>query len=223
MGKRFSKPETTTSQKMGKWFSKPKAKTSEVYIPTEPANQDINVDTVLAEKFTKVRVNKNEVVRAEEAMNQIFLDSWTEEMVHDVSTGIDKNRIEEFGNILMECLDVKPSSPEGKKLKANLRKVNISEGQNSINAHAVMEIEFNVDDFKSMYGFICSVEQNDGKVAIAYAFHSLKFKISSNELGEKVPFGFQQIQAIKTCFSRHKALVTLKDEGVIPNINYYED
>jgi hypothetical protein len=208
---------------MGNWFSKPEHTTSTLYIPTEPEKQDINVDAALAEKFTKVRVNKNEVVCAEEAMNQIFLDTWSENMVHDVSTGIPKNRIEEFGNNMMESLGIESPSPEGRKLKANLRKINISEGQNSINSHAVMEIDFNVDDFKSIYGFICSVEQNDGKVSIAYAFHSLKFKISSNELGEKVPFGFQQIQAIKTCFSRHKALLTLKDEGVIPKINYYED
>ena len=81
-------------------------------------------------------------------MNQISLDTWSEEIVHDVSTGIDKKRIEEFGNILMKCLDIESSSPEGRRLKANLRKINISEGQNSINLHAVMEIDFNFDDFK---------------------------------------------------------------------------
>jgi hypothetical protein len=82
-----------------------------------------------------------EVVHAEEAMNQLFLDTC-------ISTGVDKNRIDEFSNILMECLVIESSSPEGRKLKANLRKINIAEGINVINAHAVMEIDFNVDDVK---------------------------------------------------------------------------
>ena len=83
----------------------------------------------------------NEVVHAEEAMNQLYLDTC-------ISTGIDKNTIDEFGKMLMECLDIESSSPEGRKLKANLRKVNIGQGINAINAHAVMEINFYVDDFK---------------------------------------------------------------------------
>ena len=83
----------------------------------------------------------NEVVHAEEAMHQLFLDTC-------ISTGIDKNTIDEFGKILMECLVIESSSPEGRKLKANLRKINIAEGINVINANAVTELDFNVDDFK---------------------------------------------------------------------------
>ena len=49
----------------------------------------------------------------------------------------------------------------------------------------------------------------------------MNFKISVHEIRHK--FGYQQIQALKTCYSKHKALLTLKDEGVIPEINYYYD
>jgi hypothetical protein len=44
-------------------------------------------------------------------------------MIHDVSKGIPKNKIEEYGNNLMECLDLEPKSPEARKLKANLKHI----------------------------------------------------------------------------------------------------
>lgn len=135
---------------MGNWFTKA-----------------INVDRALEEKFMRVRINKKEVESAEAFMNRIFLDNWTENMTHDVSTGIPKDKIDEFGKNLMECLELEPTSTEGRKLIANLKKINISSGPNAINAHAVMEIDFNINDFRSMYGFICAVEQNDGRISIA--------------------------------------------------------
>lgn len=179
----------------------------------------VNIDNALAEKFAAVKVSKKQVDHAEATMNEIFFDSWKESMVHDVSKGVSKDKIGEFGDNLLECLGLDNESPEARKLKANLRKINITTGAN---AHAIMEIDFNVDSFKSMYGFICSVDQNNGKVAIAYAFHELTFKISSDDMGQRVGFGVKDIQAIKNTYSKHKALTTLLEEGIIPCINYDE-
>ena len=74
-----------------------------------------------------------------------------------------------------------------------------------------------------MYGYLCTVDQGDGRVAVAYAFHTLKFKISTSDAAQKTNLSYEQIQATTFSFSKHKALITLRDEGVIPKINYEED
>ena len=196
--------------RMGNWFSRSSHDTA-----------DLNaVNDALAKKFIKVKVNRREVEMAESTIDKMFFEHWTESMSNDVSTGISKDKIGEFGMAMAEVLGLQPGSKEDKTLKANLRKITISEGAGSINAHSVMEMDFHLDAFKSVYGFMCAIEQRNGNVAIAYAFHSLNFKISVNEMGEQVKLGFSDIQCIKNTFSKHKALMALKDEGIIPFINY---
>jgi hypothetical protein len=60
-----------------------------------------------------------------------------------------------------------------------------------------MEIDFNMNDFKSMYGFICAIEQNDGKIAIAYAFHTLNFKFQKWKWRKKFRLDFNKSRQSK--------------------------
>merc|ERR1719370_941820 len=42
----------------------------------------------------------------------------------------------------------------------------------------ILEMSFNMDEYRSMYGFVSMVREDDGTIAIAYAFHKLSFKMS---------------------------------------------
>ena len=67
----------------------------------------------------------------------------------------------------------------------------------------------------------------EGNFNIAYALHKVKFKtaVHGNSLGKgpnKVKLTPRNIEAIKTDYCRHKALNTMKEEGIIAQINYTE-
>ena len=69
-----------------------------------------------------------------------------------------------------------------------------------------------------MYGYIAAVKNKENG---EYAFHSLSFKVSSGLwFKTAVKFTPTDIEAIKNNYSKYKALKTLKEEGVIKQINF---
>jgi len=184
-------------------------------VATPPQPPDVKKE--LAAKFMAVTLKKTDVDKANELMNVILVSAWNENMVHDVTRKVLKKNIPEFEVILLESLGLDDKPEQAKMIRGALRKISLSTGEN---ATAVTEIGFNVDSFKSMYGFICTVEDQNGTVAIAYAFHALDFKISEKKTGETANLNIGEIQAMKNVFSKQRALEELKSEGIIPFITY---
>merc|ERR1719436_611660 len=74
------------------------------------------------------------------------------------------------------------------------------------------EISFDVDRFYSLYGYVTGAENSVDRnsVDIVYAIHHLEFSVRSNS-----SFSVEEIQAIKDHYSKHQALIALKQEAFI--------
>merc|ERR1719244_848505 len=171
-----------------------------------------------------------------------LMDSWDEKMVYDVTRGVPKDNLDEFTDSLAESLGL--DEQQCRALRAKMKPMAYAEAKVS----QILEMSFNIDKFKSIYGFVSMVRENDGTIAIAYAFHKLTFKMAAKLVKEtetkktkkeflfweitpevttseayrkeQVKFGEKDIDAIKKAFGRHKALETLKQEGIITAIKY---
>jgi len=207
------------------------------------------VDTVgnflknaLSTKFETVIVSKTELKTAEDVMKGQLMDCWEEKMVYDVTRGVPKENLEEF----TECLAVSLGLDEEQKaeLASRMKVMKFAKSKDS----SILEMNFNFDEYKSVYGFVSMVQEEDKTIAIAYAFHKLNFKMAAKVVNyvkkttktrkflfwdlspevtttneqryERVKFGENDINAIKNAFGRHKALETLRREGVINAIKY---
>jgi len=196
----------------------------------------------LSEKFETVIVSRSELKTADEAMKGQLMDSWSEKMVYDITRGVPRENLDEFTDCLGESLGLDPEQRAG--LNARMKAMKFAKSKDS----SILEMDFNMDKLKSMYGFVSMVREDDGTIAIAYAFHKLNFKMSEKLVkytktttkprkflfftvgtdvttsedykSEQVKFGEKDINAIKRAFGRHKALETLRQEGVISAIKY---
>merc|ERR1740137_126664 len=163
-------------------------------------------------------------------------------MIYDITRGVPKENLEEFTSCLADSLGL--DDEQRVELSARMKMMKFAKSKDS----SILEMNFNMDQLRSVYGFVSMVRENDGTIAIAYAFHKLNFKMSEKlvkyttttkkerkflffELKpeittseaykrERVQFGEKDINAIKSAFGRHKALETLRKEGIISAIKY---
>merc|ERR1712150_302564 len=109
---------------------------------------------------------------------------------------------------------------EKRKIMAVFKMVKFATSKESI----VNELDLDIDEFSSLYGYIAAVKTTEGDYAIAYAFHSLTFKVAKTNwflwFKTVVKFTDRDIEAIKNNYSKYKALKALKEEGVIKQINF---
>ena len=147
------------------------------------------------------------------------MDSWKESTIYDITSGIAKEDLEEFGKLLIEQLGV-TDEKEKNKITTVCKMIKIATGKECTVDH----LSINIDEFSSMYGYIAAVKTKEGDYAIAYAFHSLSFKVAKTKwflwFKTAVKFTPTDIEAIKNNYSKYKALKMLKEEGVIKQINF---
>merc|ERR1719370_1461573 len=93
------------------------------------------------------------------------MDSWDEKMVYDVTRGVPKDNLDEFTDSLKESLGL--DEQQCRELRAKMKNMAYARSKDS----SILEMSFNIDEFKSIYGFVSMVRENDGTIAIAYAFH----------------------------------------------------
>jgi len=191
-------------------------------------SDDSKLTDALSGKFEKATVNKHELKIAQDVMKGQLMDKWEEKMVHDVTRGIPKENLEEFMEFLGDGLGLE--GEQRKQLSGTLKSMKFSREKQS----AVLEMGFNIDEMKSVYGYVAMMREEDGTQACAYAFHKLTFKVAQKAtkrkfwfipLGtsyEQVKFDENDITVIKNTFGRHRALELLRQEGVIKAIRYEE-
>ena len=92
----------------------------------------------------------------------------------------------------------------------------------------MLEISYRDNTWSSIYGVLVVMTNQEGNYNVAYALHKVKFKITEAGQGKsllgsnKIKISTEDIEAIKTDYCRHKALITMKEEGIIAHINYTE-
>ena len=176
------------------------------------------VANTLADKFNDILVNREDFDHAKSVLDR-KMDSWKESTIYDLTSGIAKDDLEEFGKLLIEQLGV---TKENEKVKIMMvcKQIKFAKSKES----TVNDISLVIDEFTSMYGFIAGVKTTEGDYAIAYAFHSLTFKVAKTGwfpwFKTAVKFTPEDVAAIKNNYSKYNALKALKEEGVIKQINF---
>lgn len=192
----------------------------------------------LTQKFELVEVSRSNLDTAEKKLQGQLMDFWDEKMVHDVTRGVPKDSLVEYTECMSESLGL--DDEQKTALLARMKVMKFAKANDS----NVLEMQFNIDEFKSMYGYVSMIQEPDKTIAIAYAVHKLNFKMAAKEQHyiresdssaykrnqivdvftrtERVKFSEGDINAVKETYGRFKALDTLKKEGVINAIKFVD-
>ena len=128
--------------------------------------------SALSEKFETVIVSRSELKTADDAMRGQLMDSWEEKMIYDITRGVPKENLDDFTVCLGDSLGL--DEEQRTELHARMKMMKFARSKDS----SILEMNFNLDEMRSVYGFVSMVRENDGTIAIAYAFHKLNFKMS---------------------------------------------
>merc|ERR1719317_1734048 len=93
-------------------------------------------------------------------------------MIYDITRGVPKENLDDFTVCLGDSLGL--DEEQRSELHARMKMMKFARSKDS----SILEMNFNLDEMRSVYGFVSMVRENDGTIAIAYAFHKLSFKMS---------------------------------------------
>ena len=179
-----------------------------------------SVAAMLAAQFSKITVERKSYNLAKNVLSR-KMDGWKESSLYDITTGISKEDLEEFGSLLIEQIGV-TIEEEKKKITSVCRQMKLARSKSCQVSH----ISVWRTAFSTSYGYIAPTRADDGSFAFAYAFHSLEFKVAKEEwflwFKSDPSFTSEDIEAIKDSYSKYKALKMLKEEGVIEQIRFCE-
>ena len=168
------------------------------------------VETIIEEKFAAVTVEKKSLDLAVDALKKAKADSFKYSLVHDQLEGVKRENAVPVGNIVCDKLSLE--DPEHtKKVKNTFQLFQFSTDQKA----KLEELSLDVNEFKSIYGFIIGIEDEEGDLDIGYTIYQLEF-----ELKDAPEFTVDEMEAIKRHYMKNEALLTLKQENVIKSINY---
>jgi len=197
------------------------------------ADLRLQVTRQVMDGFARMQISKKELDTANAAMQSVMrLDTWKENTIKDITYGVREENLEKYAGILVRKLGItKPGQID--KIKAFFEGLQLSK-------HGLQkddDVDLEVDEYKSVYGFLVGVRDANGWFCVGYALHSLEFKLSKKEkitfwckplgLGEKrkevtVKFTVDQIAAIKRTYGRYSVLTNLVRDGDIKKINYID-
>ena len=126
--------------------------------------------SALSEKFETVIVSRSELKTADDAMRGQLMDSWEEKMIYDITRGVPKENLDDFTVCLGDSLGL--DEEQRTELHARMKMMKFARSKDS----SILEMNFNMDEMRSVYGFVSMVRENDGTIAIAYAFHKLSLR-----------------------------------------------
>merc|ERR1712226_18980 len=166
----------------------------------------------MSEQLAKAVISKGKLERAQSILYNITTDHWNESMRFDVTKKVKNTYLNEFIGSLMKTLKLPKKEEEHVKEKLKQLKLIKKEGEVQVK---MIEISYKEEAWNSVYGVLMAMKNTDKSYTIGYAMHMLNFKISKST--GVTP---EDIQNIKTVYCRFKALDTLLEEGVIPEIKY---
>ena len=187
----------------------------EVPAPAPVVKKGPTVAEKLLKAFETVTVDWKMVDVGTNALKRAKATSFEYSLANDRFKGVKKEDLTTFGEAVCEKLHL-TDDEKLKKQKAavvsTFKLVAFAEEADG----KVEELALTLDEFRSLYGFIFAAQNDEGKVDVAYTFYQLEFKL------KEVVDGFtpDEMMAIKMHYSKNEALLTLKQENVIKEINY---
>ena len=183
----------------------------------------VPVKDALSQNFSKVPVSREKLKQANSMLSKKNVKSWDEEFANDTVQGIEKDKIGEFANSVVDNLTFMCDSA-----KNNVKSKILSMAYAAERIADVEKVSFHFDNWKSLYGFLVASKDEKDAISVAYCFSSLEFKIEKDIwiftlLRRRVDrLSKDQIQDIKDVFCKHHLLEHLKAKGVISEINYID-
>ena len=166
-------------------------------------------------------VERRNLEIADTALARAKFDSFEPKLVHNKITGVNKTNLEKVGETLMmdlnltEFFDPAFEKEIGKQVRGLFEFLPLT-------SERKVKLEGTPMDglrFRSIFGLIFGINNDDGTFDIAYAIHQLQFKLA--------PRGFtlscnplEELVAIKELYPKHQALLAFKQENIIKEISY---
>jgi len=164
----------------------------------------------ISKAFEKVTVDKKKLNLAVTALKRAKATGFDYSLANDKFEGVKKENVTKFCDIVCKKLHL----VEGRHKDAVTGAFAALELADKSKAK-IEELRLDVTEFRSLYGFIFAAVNDDGKFDVAYTIYQLEFKLNVSE-----GFSMDEMKAIKMHYSKNEALLTLKQENVIANINY---
>jgi len=190
----------------------------------------------IGQNFAAVRVDRAKVGVAVAALGRANAHNFKNRLVNDQLKGVKGENLEGVAKYICSKLTLTPAHCT--KVKNSFKMASLAGS-----SEAKME-EFSFEDgFKFVYGYIMTVKNSRGDVDVVYTIHQQELRLSaSGESSEEsvetthstptrstrpttaTPFnpGFtsEQMEAIRSHYSKYEALLRLKQENVIESINF---
>ena len=182
----------------------------------------MGINELLEQHFERVSVKRSELEIADTALARAKFDSFEAKLVHNKMEGVYKTNLEKVGETLMmdlnltEFFDPAFEKEIGKQVRGLFEFLPLT-------SERKVKLEGTPMDgglrFRSIFGLIFGINNDDGTFDIAYAIHQLQFKLA--------PRGFtlscnplEELVAIKELYPKHQALLSFKQENIIKEISY---
>merc|ERR1719507_2288018 len=186
----------------------------------------VSIDEAMGEKLAKVNVSKGKLKAAKNILSKLTTDDFEEKLDRDATRDVKPECLDEFAESLVKTLELPTGTKEQVREKLKQLKFTGSVGGKDTR---MLEVSYRDNPWSSIYGVLV-VEKERGNYNVAYALHKVKFNITGTGQGRhilgsgsnEINISPEDIEAIKTDYCRHKALITMKEEGIIAHINYTE-
>ena len=174
----------------------------------------------LGQALESVHVGLRDVEGVDTELARAKFDSFEPKLVHNKITGVNKTNLEKVGETLMMDLNLTeffdPAFEEeiGKQVRGLFEFLPLT-------SERKVKLEGTPMDglrFRSIFGLIFGINNDDGTFDIAYAIHQLQFDIRNFA---NHGFGLEELVAIKELYPKHQqALLAFKQENIIKEISY---
>ena len=186
----------------------------------------VSIDEAMGEKLAKVNVSKGKLKAAKNILSKLATGDFEEKLDRDVTKDVKPECLDQFAESLVKTLELPTGTKEQVREKLKQLKFTGSAGGKDTR---MLEVSYRDNTWSSIYGVLV-VEKEKDNYNVAYALHKVKFNITGTGQGRhilgsgsnEINISPEDIEAIKTDYCRHKALITMKEEGIIAHINYTE-
>jgi len=191
-------------------------------VPPKPP-VTVSAESQLQTKFENVSVNRNELILAETALGRTTASSFDYSLAHDKFIGLRKNKIQEIKEIVIRKLCLKDGEVKSKietEVESTFDMLDLADAAESQVEQIKLDMKTSEGKFVCVYGFLTAVPNGTSGFDLAYAIYQLEFDLM---VDQNFRLSVAEMEAIKMHYSKHKALQTLKQEGVIKAINYVNE
>ena len=187
----------------------------------------VSIDEAMGEKLAKVNVSKGKLKAAKNILSKLTTDDFEEKLDRDATRDVKPECLDQFAESLVKTLEL-PTDKQKEQVREKLKQLKFT-GSAGGKDTRMLEVSYRDNTWSSIYGVLV-VEKEKDNYNVAYALHKVKFNITGTGQGRhilgsgsnEINISPEDIEAIKTDYCRHKALITMKEEGIIAHINYTE-